>query len=452
MVLPEEEEKVLIHDFRQKYSWGIYVRYAVIALGIPLLLYGFFINLDLRNWLYLFSFLVVYNLAAHLARAAAREVKLWQIIGLISIFEFCDLLAVTFLIYLTAWLESPYWFLYLVLIIISGFGVFSRYSSVVFLIAFFSALFYLGLMVASYTGFIPVYGLTFTLTQQELLRSILNRAIFTIAAFFLFAGTIYYFSQLLNQNQARLAVKNRDLLSALDRMKEVDRAKDEFVSTASHELRTPLAVVRENASLIIDGLVGAVGARQKELLITSLENVDRLAKLLDSLLDISKIKANTVELKRRSTDIAELAARAVSTLRGLAAKRETNIEVRATRGVETYVDPDQVLRVFLNLIDNAIKYDGKKGKILVVVEPQADQIMVTVADNGPGIAPADLPLLFERFVRLEGAAQGGTRGSGLGLSICRAIIEMHGGRIWAESQPGEGTKFIFTLPRINGHG
>jgi len=451
MALPEEEEKVLIHDFRQKYFWGIYVRYAVIALGIPLLLYGFFINLDLRNWLYLFAFLAVYNLAAHLARAGAREVKLWQIIGLISIFEFCDLLAVTLLIYLTGWLESPYWFLYLVLIIISGFGVFSRYSSVVFLIAFFSALFYLGLMVGSYTGFIPTYGPTFTMTPQELIRSILNRAIFTIAAFFLFAGTIYYFSQLLNQNQARLAVKNRDLLSALDRMKEVDRAKDEFVSTASHELRTPLAVVRENASLIIDGLVGPVGPRQKELLNTSLENVDRLAKLLDNLLDISKIKANTVELKRRPTDIGELAARAAETLRGLAVKRGISLEVRATRGVEIYVDPDQVLRVFLNLIDNAIKYDGKKGKILVVVEPQATQIMVTVADNGPGIAPADLPLLFERFVRLEGAAQGGTRGSGLGLSICRAIIELHGGRIWAESRPGEGAKFIFTLPRINGH-
>lgn len=451
MALPGGEEKILVYDFRQKYLWGVYIRFAIIALGVPILLYGYIIKLDLRNWLYLFAFLVVYTLAAQLARAAARQAKLWQIISLISTFELCDLLAVTVLIYLTGWLESPYWFLYLVLIVVSGFGVFSRYSSVVFLIAFFSALFYLGLMAASYTGLIPAYGPTFTMTPQELLLSILNRAVFTIAAFFLFAGTIYYFSQLLSQDQARLSAKNRELLSALDRMNEVDRAKDEFVSTASHELRTPLAVVRENTSLIVNGVVGAVSDRQKNLLNISLANIDRLAKLLDNLLDIAKIESKSIVLKRQLTDIGELAAKAAETLQGLAAKRGISLAVNAAGGGVSYVDPEQLLRVCLNLIDNAIKYTVEKGKISVTVEPQGDKVMVTIANNGPEISPADLPLLFERFVRLNSATQSGVRGSGLGLSICRAIIDLHGGRIWAESRPGDGVKFIFTLPRINGH-
>jgi hypothetical protein len=116
MAVPEGDEKVLLHDFRQKCLWGVYVRYCILGSGVLLLLYGFFNHLDLRNWLYLFSFLTTYNLAAHLACGGRRELQLWLLISLISCFEVCDLLAVTFLIYMTGWLESPYWFLYLVLI------------------------------------------------------------------------------------------------------------------------------------------------------------------------------------------------------------------------------------------------------------------------------------------------------------------------------------------------
>jgi signal transduction histidine kinase len=447
--MPSEknEDRIEIHDFRSRFFWAIRIRYVILAVGVILLAPSFF-KFDIRSGAGLVIFLAVYNAAAHFSYNLTKHSRLWQTLSLISIFHIFDISAITYLIYLTGWLESPYWFLYLVLIIVSGFGIFSRYSLVVFLIASFSAVFYLGLLMSAYFGIIPIYGPTFSLPPQELLRSILNRTVFTIVSFFLFASTIYYFSKSLSESQETLTEKNAELLATLEELKDIDRMKDDYVSTASHELRTPLAVIRENMSLIGDGVVGEVSEKQKKLCQSSLENVDRLSRMLDSLLDISGIESRQFEVKRVQADISSLAVKAIRLLNDMAEKKNILVENSLPEGAAAWIDPDQILRVFVNLLDNAIKYTQPNGKIFIAVENGQQEVRAYVKDNGVGIKEKDLPHMFERFVRIPREGEVNAKGAGLGLSICKAIIEMHRGRIWVESKPCEGTKFSFVLPKI----
>lgn len=449
MALTESEQGLLAADLKIKFFWAILVRYVVMLFGLFLLFYSYSNGINIGPIINLLAFISVYNLLAHAYYLVRSRQRFWQMFLAIGLVQLLDLLAVTYLIYLTGWLESPYWFLYLVMIIIAGFGYFSRYSSVVFLIALFSALFYFGLLFLTYFGIIPAYGPSFTLSAHQLLLLIINRAVFTISSFFLFAATIYYFSKTLTQNQDALAGKNRELVNAMEALRQIDRIKDDFVATASHELRTPLAVVRENISLVNDGLAGPVAPKQAQLLATAQQNIDRLAQILDSLLDIAKIESRSLELKRERVDIAKLAEQAAGLIMGLAEKKQISVVVKPPAGgALAWVDRDQILRVFINLLDNAIKYTPSNGQVTVIISLHGGAVRSLVADTGLGIAPEDLSLIFERFVRLTGAAEMANRGTGLGLSICKGIVELHGGKIWAESRPGTGTRVIFELPEV----
>lgn len=449
MEYAQYENYLLIQDIKNKFSWAIGFRYVIAVLGFILIYFSLIGNAYIPLSLSLAVFVVAYNVFAHFFYALKKPYQLWQIISLAGTFQFLDILAVTFLIYITGWIESPYWFLYLVMIIVSGFGMFSYYSFAVFFIAFFSAIFYLGLLLSAYLGILPIYGPGFQLSPQELLLSIYNKAVFASVTFLLFATTIYYFSKLLNQQREELSQKTRKLLVALGKIKAVDRMKDEFVSIASHELRSPLSVVRENMSLIEDGVVGPIDPRQKKLLETSRLNIDRLAKILDNLLDISKIESHSLELHRQTTDMSQLASKAIELLKHKAEHKNISIETKLPEKVTAWIDPEQISRVYINLLDNAIKYTHRNGKILVGAESFENRVEAYVSDNGPGIARKDFPRVFERFVHADKENETLIKGAGLGLSICKGIIEMHSGKIWIESPPAgadKGAKFIFSLP------
>ncbi len=448
MANAQSEEKLVIHDIRDKIFWAIRTRYTLLALGFALLYFAFFNQIAYGLLPALLMVVGGYNLLSHLLYRLVKPDGLWRMIVLRGIFQVCDVLAITFLVYFTGGLESPYWFLYLVLIVISGFGIYSYPAVSVFVIAVFSVVFYLGLLFFTYEGIIPTYGPTFTLTPSQLLQSVFNRAVFMTVSIFLFSSTIYYFTKLIYQNRQQLAQKNRELLATLQELKEIDRLKDEFVSTASHELRTPLAVVRENLSLIEDGIMGRTNKKQAELLKVSRLNVDRLASILDNLLDISKIESRSLELKRENVDLAWLASRAIELLQGRMQEKKISISLKVPDKMTAWVDADQILRVFINLIDNAIKYSDENGMIEVGLRVKAANIQGYVLDKGIGIAKADAAKVFDRFVRLESDKRGAVKGTGLGLSICEGIIEMHSGRIWVESEQGKGAKFIFSLPRV----
>lgn len=434
---------LLIRDIKNRFLWAILVRYAITGIILVIFSLAIFLKMDVRAGLYFLAFLAAYNLLAHIIYLFKKNYELWQLFLLSAIFLVFDVSAVTFLIYITGWIESPYWFLYLVLIVVSGFGIYSYYSFSVFIIALFSAVFYLGLLWAFYAGLLPVYRPDLKLTPQEMLVSISNKALFTTIAFFLFAATIYYFSKLLSEHRRELLNKNRELLSALQELKEIDRLKDEFVSTASHELRTPLSLIRENISLVEDGIVGEVSSRQKGRLASSRNSVDRLSKILDDLLDLSKIEKRFFDVDLKRVDISRLAKKAIHFIKPKADEKKIQIEGKFQQGFIALLDPDKIFRVFIILLDNAIKYSYEKGRILVGIEDMGEWIRCYVSDTGIGIAEKDIPRIFRPFVRVENEV-GGT---GLGLSICRGIIELHGGKIQVESKLKEGSKFIFILPK-----
>ncbi|PIS31351.1 hypothetical protein COT42_01265 [Candidatus Saganbacteria bacterium CG08_land_8_20_14_0_20_45_16] len=448
--LKKEEDQLLINDIKEKSYWGIWIRYLIVVLGF--LMFGFSFLRDMPLSLWLLLFVLFYNIMAHLLLWFKQKPGLRQITMTSVVFLAFDTLAITFLIYITGWVESPYWFLYLVLIVVSGFGMFSYYSLSVFIIALFSAVFYLVLLALAFLQIIPIYGASFNLSPRELLLVINNKAVFTTVSIFLFAATIYYFAKLLSQHRQELSQKNMELLVTLEKMKDVDRLKDDFVSTSSHELRTPLSIIRENISLIIDGVLGKVNETQQKLLVSSQSNVDRLARILDNLLDISRIESRLLTLNMQETNLVELVDKVVAMFKGRTVEKEIAVKLDCPEPIVIWCDPEQMLRVYINLIDNAIKYTERGGEIIIGVGYSDDKVVSFVQDNGVGLGAEDLSKIFERFVRIHPEDEASPKGTGLGLSICKGIIEMHGGNIWAESQKGVGAKFIFVLPRRRKHG
>ncbi|MDI6732069.1 MAG: HAMP domain-containing sensor histidine kinase [Candidatus Margulisbacteria bacterium] len=446
-----QDEKIIIRDIADKFIWTIGVRYLIIVLGAILVFLSTRINNAMPLILQLIFFVAAYNIIAHVIYMLKRPRSLWGLISIGWIFQFLDLIAITFLIYISGWLESPFWFLYFVMIILAGFGMFSYYSFSVFVIAFSSALFYLGLLLALYLKILPIYGTDYALSPQELFFLIYNKAVFASLAFLLLAVTIYYFSNLLNDQRKELSSNNRKLLAILEKIKDVDRMKDEFISTASHELRTPLSVVRENVALVEDKIAGDITEKQKQLLSTALLNIDHLAKILDNLLDIAKIESHSLTLKREACNLAQLAHKAVDLLSNKARQKNISLEFKIPSAISVWVDVGQIVRVIINLLDNAIKYTPSGGKIALNANNYNDTIEFSISDTGCGIAKNDFSKVFERFVHIKKEENAPVKSTGLGLSICKSIIEMHGGRIWFTSELGKGSKFTFSLPKVTPH-
>jgi signal transduction histidine kinase len=254
----------------------------------------------------------------------------------------------------------------------------------------------------------------------------------------------------------RLSMENKRLLDELKRaneeLKKLNQLKSDFVSTVSHELRTPLAITKEGISLILDRIPGEINEKQEKILDTTRNNIDRLARIIDELLDISKIEAGKVELKRGLVDIAGLIRQTASSFEFKL--KEKNLELRVNvpeKQIDAFVDPDKLTQVFTNLIGNALKFTDR-GYIEISLQEKEKEIACIVADTGLGIAEEYLPKVFSKFEQFGRLPGPGEKGTGLGLSITKGIIELHGGKIWVESKLGQGTKFSFILPKYTNEG
>jgi len=254
-----------------------------------------------------------------------------------------------------------------------------------------------------------------------------------------------------------LAMPTRDLLGAVvgatvtirdvTREREIDRMKTEFVSTVSHELRTPLASIKGSLHLLLsdEGLV--LDETQRHLVDISLKNTDRLIRLINNILDISKMEAGHIHLDlalHRPVDFVEMA---VEGIKGFAESRTIAIESEVAPDTpEVRVDFDRMVQVVTNLLSNAIKFSPERGRVEVGARGAGGQVEIWVTDHGQGIAPEDVGRLFKKFQQLDGRTVRAVSGTGLGLAICRGIVEEHGGRIGVESQPGQGATFTVRLP------
>lgn len=239
--------------------------------------------------------------------------------------------------------------------------------------------------------------------------------------------------------------KNIELDKANERLKELDKSKSEFVSIASHELRTPLTgIIGLTQTLLATDIDISREEQQKFLGIIELEG-KRLASLLSELLDLTKIETGAAEIKLVEHDISALVKESLDVV-----KIPEGSEVRLDLPEGTTVgkvDLNRIKQVLINLVDNALQYSGEGGVVTVHVLSVDGMVEVDVEDTGPGVSPEEQVRIFDKFYRSKTAKKKRSRGSGLGLTIAKSIVEAHGGRIWVRSEPGRGSKFSFTVPK-----
>ncbi len=233
----------------------------------------------------------------------------------------------------------------------------------------------------------------------------------------------------------------------VEAFRKVDQLKSELLSTVSHELRTPLASIKGYASSLLREDVEWDHDTSREFLQIIDEEADRLTGLIEDLLQMSEIEAGVLRVDKQPAKVAKLAQKVVKKVRPQA--RNHTISVSTSSDVpETMADPRRIEQVLHNLVVNAIKYSPEGTTVLVRVERRGPDVLVSVRDQGIGIPPEHQDHVFERFYRVDGTLARETRGSGLGLPICRGLVEAHGGKIWVESTANKGSSFYFTVPIV----
>lgn len=229
-------------------------------------------------------------------------------------------------------------------------------------------------------------------------------------------------------------------------LKEVDRLKDEFVSTAAHELRTPLTAISGALGLLDAGVMGALPPEAQEVVTIARSSCDRLVRLVNDLLEIQKMEAGMLELKVSDALPGDLVATAIEGLRAVAEHAGVTLARDVQTSVAVSVDVDRIVQVLTNLVSNAIKFSPRGGEVMVrVLRTPGGEVRFAVHDQGPGIAQDKLRKLFSRFSQLDSSDGRARTGTGLGLAICKAIVEEHDGDIGVESRMNEGSMFFFDL-------
>jgi len=255
-------------------------------------------------------------------------------------------------------------------------------------------------------------------------------------------------SRELEQKSRELEATALELTRANAQLKELDRLKDDFLSTVSHELRTPLTSIRTYSEILSEHDVSEAQADRFLDIISS--ETQRLTRLLDRILDLTQLEQGRAEWRMADVDPASVLEDAVAATGGLFRAGECDIAVSispADRPV--HADRDRLMQVFINLLSNAAKFaEPDAGRVTVTGRPDGDGYLVAVTDNGEGVSPKDREIIFEKFAKARDRNTGRPSGSGLGLTISRHIVEHHGGRIWTEAPRGRGATFCVFLPSV----
>ena len=240
-----------------------------------------------------------------------------------------------------------------------------------------------------------------------------------------------------------------DLREEKERLDELHRLKAQFIATVSHELRTPLTSISAYAETLRSATVRPDLETSDRFLRVIQDESRRLTRIVDDILDLATMDAGRVRMSCRYVDFVEVVSDAIDVIHPLADKK--GIHIRGPLSGEEaglHADPDLLKQLVVNLLENAVKFSGREGRVQVDVERENSAVRLVVQDDGPGIPTDKLDAIFERFYQVDGTNARSHGGSGLGLAICRSIATWHDGRIWAESEPGHGARFIVSLPRL----
>lgn len=236
----------------------------------------------------------------------------------------------------------------------------------------------------------------------------------------------------------------KTIQSAQEEARELDRLKNEFIAITSHELRTPLGLILGYATFLKELL----NDQYDEQLDAIIRNASRLKEIIESLSSVNNYEKGSALVRSRRVSVSRIIEDVCSSFRDMAAKKDIMLEIEKDALDDLWVDIDgsKIAIVLSNLLKNALTFTDEGGEVVIHAEQQPDHILVSVQDNGLGIPPKDLPHIFDRFYQVESHLTRKHGGMGLGLSVAKVMIEMHGGRIWAESREGKGSKFTFLLP------
>jgi NtrC-family two-component system sensor histidine kinase KinB len=234
------------------------------------------------------------------------------------------------------------------------------------------------------------------------------------------------------------------LLRDVTRLKEVERLKSEFIMAASHELRTPLTGMGMSVDLLLEHASHGLPEKDRELLQAAHEEVHRMKALVNDLLDLSKIEAGRIELEFEKVPVQTLFEHVHEVFKDQAEMKHVKLTIEPASDLpDVRADANKATWVLTNLVSNALRYVGQDGQIRITAKRIGPHVHFSVRDNGPGIPTEYQSKIFQKFVQVKGQQSGGT---GLGLAICKEIVRAHGGAIWVESSPGQGSTFTFTLP------
>ncbi len=252
----------------------------------------------------------------------------------------------------------------------------------------------------------------------------------------------------LRKKSAELEKATEQLRHANNQLQEMDRHKDEFLYTVTHELRTPLTSIRAMAEIIHDH-PGMKAEERQHFLAALIRETERLSHLITQVLNLEKYESGRQALNISSVQLNGLLRDALQSIKPLADEKQIRTELRIPDSMFiVQCDEHLMMQVLNNLLSNAVKFAPEKGLVRVSVHAHDRELELWVEDNGKGIEPALHELIFDKFFQAKNQTLRKPEGTGLGLAICRRIIELHDGRIWVESEPGKGSKFIFTLPLI----
>jgi signal transduction histidine kinase len=286
---------------------------------------------------------------------------------------------------------------------------------------------------------------------QAVATSILGLEYIAIGLLWAVAGAMALSCHMLNQAIADSRAATARAEAALVTAEQANQLKSQFMTTMTHELRTPLNAIINFTHMLGTDRYGALTEHQRVLQRRALANADRLLVLVNNILDLASIEAERLELAYEVSDLHELIGAALAGVRAQAEDKELAlIDELPERLPSVHVDRARVRQVLHNLLSNAVKFT-EQGSVTVWATPQEDgRVQVAVADTGIGIAPEDRDLIFEPFRQVQGGLSRQYEGIGMGLSIARRLVELHGGQLWLDSIPGVGSTFFFTLP-VAGH-
>jgi len=239
-----------------------------------------------------------------------------------------------------------------------------------------------------------------------------------------------------------LKEKVKELKRAYEELKALDRMKDEFLAMTAHELKTPLTPMLSLVRQMLDRNLGKLNEKQEKALRIVSRGAERLGSSIEKILEISKLESGRVELNKEKIQLAPLIQDVTEQMKPLARLKKITLTQRMTKLPPVEADGRRMATVLTNLIENAVKFSPEGGKVTVEAKQRGNKILVQVRDKGVSIAKKDFPKLFTKFFQVNHTRPG----AGLGLNICKWLVEAHGGKIWCESKLGKGSTFSFTLP------